>query len=183
MKWFRKKERGDAAAQDHHLIENLIRLPHKIVRHHEVDGLAQIVLHELGHDSHFNLSRAIYLIDNPDFDCAKGVAGYCKNECEMHQKDVWQDPHSFADDMKDAEFHRRLESFLHTAALRRKDIDAHHPDEVRELGEKMGMKNPSFFSWPMRHGNHGILIFEEVQPNAARRRELLSDASAFLSLC
>ncbi len=164
-------------------VGDLLHLPHKIQQHHDVEDLAHLVLHDLGHDNHFGLDKAIYLVDNPEFNCLKGVAGFSKCECPLHRENVWEAPHAFSHDMREAEFHNNMKKFMQDASVRKHDIDVHNPDDLLELGVRLGLKNPSFFTWGMRHGNHGILLFEDVQTTRARRRDLLSNAASLLSLC
>lgn len=166
------------------MIEDLLHIPHKIQRHHDADELAPIVLHDLGHDNHFGFNRAIYLIDNPEFNCLKGVAGYCKDECALHHDNVWHSPHTFAHDMQNAHFHKATKDFSKNTCLgKHNDIDVDNPEDLIALGTQLGLKNPSFLTWKMRHGNHGILLFEEGHEICARRRDLLRHATALLSLC
>ncbi len=165
------------------VVHAILQLPHKILSHHDVDDLAQLVLHELGHDAHFGLTKAAYLVDNPEFDCVKGVAGFCKNECGLHRENLWEAPHAFGLDMKDASFHNTMKNFVQDTSVRRREVDIHNPDDLAALGDRLGLKNPSFVTWNMRHGNHGILLFEEGQVICARRRDLLTHAAALLSLC
>jgi len=165
------------------VVRDLLHLPHKIQQHHDVAELAHLVLHDLSHDGHFGLNRAIYLIDNPEFNCLKGVAGFNKDECRLHQKNVWEKPHVFADDMNNAQFHKTIKGFAQDASVCCRDVGAvRNPDDLVELGGRLGLKNPSFFVWNMRHGNHGILLFEDGQ-TCARRRDLLQHAASLLSLC
>jgi len=164
-------------------LNNLISLPQKILKNHEVPGLEQILLHELAHDNNFGLKKAGYLIDNPEFDCLKGVAGYCSDECNLHKKDVWEEPNTFMSDMQNAKFHNSMNAFLHNASLGKKDVHIHDENDLHELGVRLGMHNPSFFTWNMKHGNHGILIFEDGEHGKLRRRDWLRNIVALLSLC
>jgi len=166
----------------HELVRSLVSLPHKIIKNHEVDDLAQIVLHDISHHNHLGLKKATYLIDNPDFDQLLGVAGYSEDECKFHQPDVWHESHNFSHDMRDAEFHNNMRNFLGNG-LKRKDVNIHDEDDLNELGTKLGLKNPSYLTWPMRHGNHGILLFEVEQPHAAHHKDILHSAAGFLSMC
>ena len=102
---------AETGVRDEAHVTHLLGLPHKILSHHEIEALAPIVLHELGHVNPFGLTKACYFIDNPDFDCLRGVAGYNKEECFNHKDDVWEDPHSFALDMKDAPYHKQMLQF------------------------------------------------------------------------
>lgn len=167
---------------DEALIERLLELPSKILTHHDVHGLEQIVLHDLSHGNNFGFSKATYLIDNPDFDCLKGVAGFCQDECCHHQEDVWTRPDSFMHDMHHATFHRDMNNFLHHG-LRDKEKHVHNEDDVKELGLKLGLKNPSCLIWNMRHGNHGILVFEDGNHHLERRATWLKHFATLLSLC
>lgn len=167
---------------DEGTLQNLMSLPHKILGNHDVHGLEQMVLHELGHDHNFGLKKAGYFVDNPDFDCLKGIAGYCSDECCMHKQDMWENPQSFMSDMNKAEFHNSMNNFLHNA-LHKKDMHIHDENDLQELGARLGMNSPSFFTWPMKHGNHGILIFEDGQNGKLRRKDWLRNLIALLSLC
>lgn len=162
---------------------SILQLPHKILRFHDVDDLPQLILHELGHDAHFGLNKAAYLVDNPEFDCVKGIAGFDRCECSMHRENVWDAPHEFGSDMRSAPFYNSMKQFIQDMSIKRRDLDIHNPDDLAALGERLGLKNPSFFTWNMRHGNNGILLFEEGQAACAHHRDLLNYASALLSLC
>lgn len=168
--------------QDLELLTHLFGLPHKILSHHDVDGLAPMVLHELGHSQSLGLSKAGYFVDNPDFNCLKGVAGYCSNECHHHKKNLWESPHAFADDMQDAQFHHRLATFNDHSPARKQDQQLDE-EAMKELGRTLGMRNPSFLSWKMKHGNNGIFLFEGDDAHLARRKDLLRNVVGLLSLC
>lgn len=171
-----------SGVQDEANVMHLLDLPHKILTHHEVEGLAPLVLHELGHIRPFSLTKAGYFIDNPDFGCLRGVAGYDKEECSKHKDDVWADPHVFGQDMQDASFHKELLQYA-DKSLRINGNDAVSTADIAALAKMFGMHNPSFFTWPMKHGNQGLLIFESDRLVHARHKDLLHKAAALLSLC
>ncbi len=166
---------------DARLLHTLIDLPHRILQSHDSDELSPIVLHDLGHDHHFGLNKAVYLVDNPDFDCLRGVAGFCRDECKFHKADVWEKPHEFAQDMASAEFHQLMKKFSDNSISRQNH--QHTPESLALLGQKLGIKNPSCCVWNMKHGNHGILIFEEHDQRLARQKDLINKVTALLSLC
>ncbi len=173
-------EQGD---HDMALFNRMLTIPHKILSHHDVSGLAPIVLHELGHIQPIGLDKAGYLVDNPDFNCLKGVAGYCSDECKHHQLDMWQHPEAFVQDMESADFHKHVATYIDQSLVHRKangDVD---DDSIHSLGTMLGMKNPSFITWKMRHGNNGILIFEGNEQSLARYQDFLRNFVALLSLC
>lgn len=173
----------NAFGDDHRLASYLSGLLHKALHFYDVDGLPQIMLHELGHDNSFALNKATYLIDNPDFNHLLGVAGYSQNECHYHDEDMWKDPYSFLSDMKQAEYHNSVREFL-SDSLKRKDIDLDSAKEVKELGTNLGIEKPEFFSWNMKYGNHGILLFErKKEENNPWRKGFLQNVAALLSFC
>ena len=166
------------------LVSRLLDLPHKILSHDDIEGLQQLVLYELAHDESFGFKKASYLIDNPEFDCLKGVAGYDRDE---HAKDLnsnpWDNPRAFLDEAKTAKFHQNVSSFMHTSLCRQGDAAGPNNDVIQQLGSKLGMQNSSFITWRMRHGNHGILLFEAGALPHERRRDLLQHFVALLSMC
>lgn len=167
---------------EHAVIETLLKLPHKIIRHHELDVLTHIVMHEIAHHSLFGLKRALYLVDNPDFDHLKGVAGYCEKECQHHQEDLWKDPQQFKSDMHVADFHHKTQAYL-GKSFKPKHINVHDFDQIVDLAHGLGLEDPHFFSWEMKHGNQGLFIFEKNKDLGVKEHNLLSNAVVFLSLC
>ncbi len=176
---------ADSAAVLHNeklMMEQLVALPQRILKHHEIDNLADIVLHSLSHNHCFGLKRATYLMDNPDFDHLKGVSSFTKEECSLHKDDVWQSPESFNQDMLSAEYHNKIRGYLKNS-LKKKDIDLHNAQDIKDLGHDLGMENPSFHCWHMKHGNHGLLIFEKEKQLDLWQNYLLNNFSALLSMC
>ena len=174
--WWDVPERRDK------LLRTVLNIPSKIMNNHEVDGLSQLVLHELGHD--FWLKRASFLVDNPDFDCLTGVAGYHHDECKFHKKDIWSDPLAFEKDMQDAKFHRSVKDFSYGSSIKQR-CGSHAQDDLLELGSRLGMAQPNAFVWDLRHGNHGILLFECLPDCKLKNKstKLVEEVSALLGLC
>lgn len=172
------------SVKEHELVHSLLVLPQKIIRHHDVHGLAQVVLHELGHDGLFHMKKAVYLADNPDFDHLIGVAGFSKDECHLHDGDVWADPGKSAELMSASSYNQDVQRFLR-GSLKAKGIDFHDKAEIESLGRDIGLSQPQFLAWDMKHGNHGLLLFEHDDPTSfdILKHKLLSNAAALLSLC
>jgi len=164
------------------LVQHLTNLPRYIAQHHDIDELAGVVLHELGHDSGFALKKAIYLLDNPDFDYLVGVAGFSRDDCSLHQGGLWDDPASFCQDMKEAAFYQQIKGFLR-ASLAKLSIDLRNASEVAELAASLGLENARSFSWPVRHGNYGLLLVEEGASLNEWHISLLDNLSSLLGLC
>lgn len=162
------------------MITRLLDLPHKILSHHDTDGIEQLILYELAQEESFGFDKASYLIDNPDFDCLKGVAGYDSAQCRLASQNPWEDPRSSVNSLKLTPFHQTVCSLSrHSLCSQKPSLDS---DAIQDLSGSLGMKNPSFVTWKMKHGNQGILLFEEGhRPHA--RKDLLQHFVSLLGLC
>jgi len=158
------------------------QLPHKILQNYHLKSLSQIILHDLCHDSCFGLKSAIYLIDNPDFDLLTGVAGFNESDCNLYDEILMQNPENFCNQIKESLFNGEVQKFSHES-LTKRDICLRTSKEILEIGKDMGLENPHFISWNMKHGNHGLLIFEEKEELSEWARNMLAHVSAFLSFC
>ncbi|KKP24775.1 MAG: hypothetical protein SZ59_C0001G0093 [candidate division TM6 bacterium GW2011_GWF2_28_16] len=183
------KPNNNIKVTDTQLASQLSGLLHKVLNFHEVDGLSQMVLHELGHENSFSFNRATYLIDNPDFNHLLGVAGYSCDECHFHKQDLWQDPYSFLKDMDSAQYHNKVKTFLNDG-LKKTDLNLESSKEIHELGNILGLEKPEFLFWKMKHGNNGLLLFEsklnnqDLEPESFNwRRAFLHNITALLSFC
>jgi hypothetical protein len=155
------------------LVNSISQVPHKILKNYNIESLSQMVLHELGHQGCFGFSKAAYLVDNPDFDHLVGMAGFCKNDCKYHKSDIWDSPSCFESDMRSANFNNEIKKI----AMKCNSFD------LKIMGKLAGMKNPEFFKWDMKHGNYGILMFEQDKALSPWKKSLLVNAAALLSLC
>ncbi len=165
------------------IIESLCKLPHHIIKNQHQDGLAQLVLHDLAHKNAFGFKRATFLIDNPDFDHLVGAAGFCDKECHLHDEDIWNTPPKFFKDMENGHYHNDIRKICEPS-LRRQNVDLSDARNVKRLATCSGIENPSFLTWEMKHGNHGILLFDTGEkPLEVSQCSLLEQAAALLSMC
>lgn len=151
-------ERQDELHKHRKVLGCLSSLPRKILSIHERDDLCEFVLHDLCNESCFNITRAAYFVDNPDFDCLKGVAGFSREEACRAPSTIWQNPHEFSAFIHEAPFNYQVR------AVQTKSVKAHghSPDFVVEaLAPGLGFKNPSWCAWDNKHFNHGLIIYEK----------------------
>lgn len=140
------------------IMHNLSSLPRKILQIYGRENIAEFILHELGKQDNFNLKKAAYIIDNPDFDCLKGVAGYCLPEAYKSDKDIWQEPDAFTNYMKKSGFNNKIRGFNRSSCVKKGKSDQ---DIVNEVAADLGFEHPSFYAWKLKHDNHGILLYEK----------------------
>jgi hypothetical protein len=144
----------------HQMLDCLGSLPQKMVTIHPRDNATEFVLHELCSEKCFNLQKAAYFIDNHDFDCFRGVAGFSKQEEYNNGDSHWDSPESFSDHMKSCSFNRKVR-IINKQSF--KKAGASQQDIVDHIGYNLDFGNPLCFSWPIKHDNEGVLIIERPQ--------------------
>lgn len=141
------------------IMHSLSCLPRKVLQLHGRDNVTEFILHELGNQDCFNLERAAYVVDNPDFNCLKGIAGYCRPEAYTSEKTIWDEPDSFSEYMKNASYNKKVRCFCESSHLKQGETDTQIVEKIAPI---LGFKNPSFYAWKMKYDNHGILLYEKA---------------------
>lgn len=157
------------------LANYLNRLPRKMLALHGQDNMTEFVLHDLCNADCFNLKKAAYFIDNPDFNCLKGVAGYSAQEA-YPASDLWENPEAFTQHMQQSSFNQKIRGY-NGLSLRKqgKQDDA----IVTDLANQFALPN-IFYGWQMKHDNHGLLIYEADQEFP---HDYLMNGVCLLSFC
>jgi hypothetical protein len=159
------------------VLQKLHSLPRKMTGMHNARNVAEFVLHELCQSECFDIPRAAYLIDNPDYDWMKGVAGYCKQE--HFDKDVWSCPLDFTAHMRSASFNNAVRNFnRHSCHKHNESLE----DVAVDIAHKLGIKEVGCCIVAMPHDNHGIFVYEKSidHPND---KECLMNGASLLSFC
>ena len=86
--------------------------------------------------------------------------------------------------MEASAFNREVRAFLRNS-IKARGVDFHDKTEVDRLAHDMGMQQPHFLAWDMKHGNHGLLLFEYQDASALDviKHKFLSSAVALLGFC
>jgi hypothetical protein len=153
-------------------------LPEKMLSLQDKDNLVEFVLHELCTMRCFNLSKAAYFIDNIDFDCFKGLAGFDKNN-EFSHSNRWTAPEDFTNHMKDCTFNQKVRSIISPSPMRkdtRKDII------MGSLASELAMKDPVMYVWDLKHDNIGMLLYQTAEDIDPFDKKLLKGLS-ILGFC
>ena len=142
-----------------HVVDNLRRLPRKMLNLHGLDNVTEFVLHELCGKNCFNLQKAAYFIDNPDFNCLKGVVGV--SSAELHDiEDIWTSPDAFTQQMVESPFNKQVRAFLAESHKRNGEP---YEKTAQAIAHELGLNNYGFYSWDMKHNNHGFLVCEKMK--------------------
>lgn len=164
---------------NYNTLTNLISLPKKMVHAHGLHEMADLVLHELCHPSCFNINKAAYFVDNPDFNCFKGVSGFDSSDLTGDYAITWEDPEHFFSHARDAHFNKNIRSIERNSFKNKK---MHEEELVEGLVRELGFKNHDFSSWNMRHGNHGLFIYEK-KDDSCLLKDHLQNGLYLLSFC
>ena len=166
----------------HHerLLRCFTHLPQQILRLHEIDNATEYVLHSLCDEGFLNLQKAAYFIDNPDFDCLKGIAGFSKEEGSNSCDIVLDDAGCFREHVTQCGYNKKVRTINVPSAKRNGDS----LEKIMErLAEKLGMSNPACHSWNIKHDNFGLLIFERDESDERKLREEFIHGLSILGFC
>jgi hypothetical protein len=141
------------------VLNTLSTLPHKIVSlHGKNDNIAEFVLHELSDEKCLNLSKVAYFIDNPDFDCFKGVAGVCRTDVYGPVCNIWSYPEDFSAHMRSASFNNKVRNFVRPSLHRSVGLDKSVTDEIAKNLE-FGQYN--VHATHAKHDNHVLFLYKK----------------------
>lgn len=168
----------DKTMDRHYEILNLIStLPRKIISFHDKEHLTEFVLHELCKEQCFDINKAAYFIDSPDFNCLKGVAGHSSTELKQNFQGDFL---NFAKNMEKYDFNKKVRQLSQDSI---KKIKGAEKQRAEQIAKDLGMKSYTYCSWDMKHDNHALLIYEEqTKPEKINEEQLLNGLS-LLSFC
>lgn len=158
------------------LLAHLSSIPRRVLSLQGLDNIVEFVIHDLCSEDCFDVETAVYLVDNKNFNCLKGIAGYSRAEA-YNKKDYWDNPKSFTTHMKNNGWHNNVRSLerqcLKTSCLL---------DEVNEIAKTFNIKNPSYHHWILKHDNCGLFLFE-TPSNEELIKAYMPNALYILSFC
>lgn len=163
----------------HQILKSITYLPQKILSLHGTDNVTEFVLHTLCNEECFNLSKAAYLIDNFDFNCLKGVAGFAKDEEYGSAESVWDNPKNFTEHMGSCKFNQQVRGINRPSSKRNVAIER----TVEDIASHLEMDNPSYYTWTLKYDNHGILLFEHKSPELQGLDEEILRGLSLLGFC
>lgn len=170
-----EKKNNDRAQE---LLICITSLPQNIIKLHGLANMPEFLLHNICQKHCFNLAKAAYFVDNPDFDSLKGVAGF--HHPESYEKDHWSDPDTFTKHMQNAPFNKRVRDILLTSIRK----NNHDQDKiVADLSNALEFNNPNYLSWPVKYNNHGLLLFEPRDEEHELIQEHLHSGVHLLGFC
>lgn len=163
--------------QELQLLAHLGNLRKMMVQHHELENLSEFVLHEVCSTPAFELTKAAYFVNNPDFNLLQGIAGY--DVAELYIADRWEHQRKFSNLMKQSIFNQQVRSHIFES-FKKGEISEQYA--ARKIADLLGFKDFSYHAWDLKHGNHGLLIYQSPKV-LEKSLDHLHDALYYLSFC
>jgi hypothetical protein len=173
-------EHTDMSPRYRQILRSFACLPEKMLSFHSIDNVTEFVLHALCHEQCLNLAKAAYFIDNPDFDCLKGIAGFSKQNQFSDSCDVWSRPQCFTKHMQACTFNQKVRSILVPSA---KKLDRKKQELVDYLAHELAMHNPLAYIWNNKHNNHALILFERHEQDKAPLDSDILQGFCLLGFC
>ncbi len=161
------------------VVQRLTRIPRYLLHASAYQNPAELVLGELCHKECFNVPRAAFFVDNPDFDCARGVAGYNAEDHADAQETCWIEQDAFGFRMQCSTFNKLVRSLV-PQSISREERRAY---ALAELAEQLKFEIPAVTYFQMPHENKGLLIFEKPKEDIHELEQLWEDACSLLAFC
>lgn len=160
------------------IADNLRRLPRKMLQLHGLENVTDFVLHELCSKDCFNIPQAAYFVENPAFNCLKGIVGVSTQELQGIEN-IWMNPDSFVSTITQSLFHQKVRSSHYESHKNR----GYSPEEMSKIiAQELGFSKYSFYAWDLKHDNHGLLICE-ISNQEDHAHDILVDGFSLLGFC
>ncbi|HSW74119.1 MAG TPA: hypothetical protein VLG71_03095 [Candidatus Limnocylindria bacterium] len=170
----------DLLQRENRMLACLSSLPRRMLTLHGIDNVTEFVLHDLCHEHCFNFNKAAYFVDNGDFNCTKGVAGFSRDERFAKNDAIWEDPIAFSHHMKESAFNKRVRQ-MDRCSL--KHLNDGHASMAAEMAHDLGFTNYAFCSWSMKHDNDGFVLYEKADVADTFADQYLMNGLSLLSFC
>lgn len=160
------------SAHEAGLLNHLGKVSRNVVQHHHRENLSEFVLHDVCSNQGFNIRKAAYLVNNPDFSCLKGIAGHYNSEL-FDQGPVWDNPKDFTSHMQSADFNKHVRSYFDTS-LPVSNTMSLKQNDMQQLIDYLEIDDPAYHIWNTKHNNHGVFVFERPENHAVLEDHLLT---------
>jgi len=166
--------------RQHSVLHILSSLPKKILLQNDIDRLHEFILHEISCEECFNLNKAAFLIDNPDFNCLQGVAGIAREEAFASGTSIWDDIDRFSVHMSGSSFNDKVRNHVQVSC---KACTTPDKEIFSQIADVLGMKNFGVCTWNMKHDNHGYLVYEKMNHEDTSCDDYILHGASLLGFC
>jgi len=163
------------------ILHNLSKMPVLLLDMRDRDNVSEFLLHDLCSKYCFNLQKAAYLVDNPDFCCLRGVAGFSLDEAYPESTSVWYEADAFSDHMANSAFNN------HVRRVNQCSVDAKEKTSllknIRAIANGLHFDDYDVCSWQLPNDNYGIVLYQKDDPTDNIIDQYLMNGLSLLSFC
>lgn len=160
------------------VINCLIKLPQQILLHGNTDGIQELILKFIAEKNYFNLNKAAYFLDNPSFNCSKGIAGFDALDFKDDNNwlDLWDNNDKKIHCIEYAAYNQKIKK-LRCNSLSKL---AHNNEKtIFDFAKKnLEFINPSYLFSNGKHGNIGIFFYENKSKGTSYKDQYLFESIA-----
>lgn len=161
------------------LLHTVSKLPKEIIQMHGTENMVEFVLHHLILPECFNLKKAAYFIDNPDFNHCKGLTGITQEQ--RYNENHWGKKEHFTTHMKNSDFNLLVRSLEKESFLKKGFSE---DDIIKDLALALKFENPYCKTWKTKYDNNAIFLYEtSLTEDQDVLDEHLEDSLYFLNFC
>ena len=162
------------------LLKHLGQVQRMMAYNHSLDNLSAFVLHDLCSESCFNINKAAYFVNNPDFNCLRGIAGYSRPESYQADHLTWDHPKGFTSHMNGSSFNQQVRNI--------EDVNfqlgtASENEKIEMIADTLKIQDPMHHVWNAKHDNHGLFVYEKPQGDLSHLDDHLLDYLHSFSFC
>lgn len=172
-------EQYELLQRQNKILKCLSGLPRRMMQLQGTDNVTEFVFHDLCNKDCFNFDRAAFFVDNPDFNCTKGIAGFNREQAFTQADNIWGVSQKFSEHMTSSPFHAKVRSLMF-CSLKKSENEQ---ELAHDLANDLGFSNYAFCSWNMRHDNHGLVVYERAEACDVATQECILDGLSMLSFC
>jgi len=140
------------------ILECLSSLPRKMLSVYDLENIPEFILHDICSETCFNIIRAAYFVDNPDFNSCKGIAGFCHQEAYKNRDHLWQNPEAFSKFMHESHFNQQVRAIELESILKN---NRRYEEIVDGLAPTLAFTRPAWCTWHLKHFNEGLIVYEK----------------------
>jgi len=166
--------------REHNVLHSLSKIPALMLSMNERENVSAMLLHHLCSKECFNLEKAAFLVNNPDFHCLRGIAGFSKDEAYPYKSSIWTEPDEFTNHLSRASFNDKVRSVYNHGV---KPSDSTIVEGLHDIAKSLHFNTVNVASWKMPHDNMGIVMYEHADPADQLIDKHLVDGLHLLSFC
>ncbi|MGZ6251244.1 MAG: hypothetical protein ACXWL2_04390 [Candidatus Chromulinivorax sp.] len=167
-------------ASEKAVLQHFANLRKMMIKHHEIDNLAEFVMHALCAGPCLHIDKAVYFVNNPDFKILRGVTGYHQKEQNHLLQNSWDNQEDFVQSMHNSKFNQKVKGAQHDHFYKG---DISEKRVVQKLVDDFEFEQPVHHVFDVKYANHGLLIYQLSDNGHKHNQDYFIDSLYYLGFC